>query len=90
MIGEIKIKNLIHSSAIVSKSAILGNNVAIAPYAIIEENVMIGDNTTIGTNAHIKPYTTIGKECRIFNGAVLGEIPQDLKFKGEEWQTRIK
>ncbi len=89
LIGEIKIKKLIHSSAIISKSAILGNNVTIAPYAIVEENVMIGDNTTIGANAHIKPYTTIGKECRIFNGAVLGEIPQDLKFENEQSELII-
>ena len=46
--------------------------------------MIIGDNTWIDAHAHIKSYTTIGKDCKIFNGAVIGEIPQDLKFGGEK------
>jgi UDP-N-acetylglucosamine acyltransferase len=32
----------------------------------------------------IKDFTTIGNKCEIFQFAVIGEIPQDLKFQGEE------
>ncbi len=38
---------------------------------------------------HIKPYTTIGNNCKIFHGAVLGEVPQDLKFDEEKSQLII-
>tara|TARA_B100001250_G_scaffold15990_1_gene13871 strand:- start:1180 stop:1893 length:714 start_codon:yes stop_codon:yes gene_type:complete len=58
--------------------------VYIGHFVIIEENVTIGDDTWIDANSHIKSYTTIGEKCKIFNGAVVGEIPQDLKFKGEK------
>ena len=44
----------------------------------------IGDGTQISSNAVIKSGTIIGKNCRIFQGSVIGEIPQDLKFEGEK------
>ena len=61
----------------------------VGPFAIIEKDVTIGDNTWIDAHAHIKSFTTIGKDCKIFNGAVLGEIPQDLKFGGEKSELII-
>ena len=67
----------------------MGNNITIGPNAIIEHDVLIDDNTSIAANAHIKPYTTIGKNCKIFNGAILGEVPQDLKFDGEKSELVI-
>ncbi len=51
--------------------------------------MVIGDDTHIGSHVVIKDFTTIGARCRIFQFAVLGEIPQDLKFKGEESQLII-
>ena len=67
----------------------MGLNVSVGPYSIIENDVIIGDNTWIDAHAHIKPYTTIGKDSKIFHGAVLGEIPQDLKFEDEISQLII-
>jgi len=63
--------------------------VSIGHFVIIEENVTIGDDTWIDANSHIKSYTAIGKRCKIFNGAVVGEIPQDLKFEGEKTKLII-
>lgn len=74
----------IHPSAIVDKKSDIGKNVEIGPFSIIEKNVKIGDNTKIGPNALIRSYTSIGTGCSIFNGAVIGEIPMDLKFDGEK------
>ncbi|MCL1821654.1 MAG: acyl-ACP--UDP-N-acetylglucosamine O-acyltransferase [Prolixibacteraceae bacterium] len=37
----------------------------------------------------IMPGTRIGKNCKIFPGAVIGAIPQDLKFKGEYTTVEI-
>ncbi len=62
---------------------------SIGHFVIIEENVTIGDDTWIDANSHIKSYTAIGKRCKIFNGAVVGEIPQDLKFEGEKTKLII-
>ena len=54
------------------------------PFVIIENDVIIGDNTDIRSSAAIKSGSRIGNDCRIFQSSVIGEIPQDLKFKGED------
>lgn len=67
----------------------IGANVTISPMAYIDDNVTIGDGTWIGPNATIFSHTTIGKDCKIFPGAVIGAIPQDLKYKGEDTTVEI-
>lgn len=74
----------IHPTAIVDQAAQLGPGVTVGPYSIIEGRVAIGSETQIGPHVVIRDFTTIGERCRIFQFTVLGEIPQDLKFKGEE------
>ncbi len=74
----------IHPTAIVSPKAELGENVCIGPYAIVEDKVEIGDNCQIDSFAQIKNFTKIGQNNHLFSYAFVGEIPQDLKFKGEE------
>jgi UDP-N-acetylglucosamine acyltransferase len=79
----------IHPTAIVDRTVQLGREVEVGPFSLIQGRVVIGDGTTIGSHVVIKDATTIGTRCRIFQFAVLGEIPQDLKFKGEESQLII-
>jgi UDP-N-acetylglucosamine acyltransferase len=75
---------LIHPTALVDKTVELSDGVTIGPYSIIQGRVVIGHDTHIGPHVVIKDFTTIGNKCEIFQFAVIGEIPQDLKFKGEE------
>jgi UDP-N-acetylglucosamine acyltransferase len=79
----------VHPTAIVDRTVQLGAGVTVGPYSIIQGRVSIGDDTRIDSHVVIKDATTIGVRCRIFQFAVLGEIPQDLKFKGEESQLII-
>jgi len=51
--------------------------------------VEINDNTWIGNNVIICSGTEIGKNCKIYHSSVIGEKPQDLKFKGEKTKTII-
>jgi UDP-N-acetylglucosamine acyltransferase len=74
----------IHTSAVVDSKARIGQNVKIGPFTVVEAGVNIGDNCEIGSSVLIASGTKIGSGCRIFHGAVLGTIPQDLKFEGEE------
>ena len=74
----------VHATAILGKNVELGEGVTIAPYVVIEDNVTIGARTSVGASAFIGSNTTIGEECRIFNGASIGTIAQDLKFRDEE------
>lgn len=71
-------------NAFVHPSAQIGKGVTISPFVYIDEDVVIGDNTYIGPNVTIYKKTRIGRNCRIFPGAVVGAVPQDLKFSGED------
>lgn len=64
-------------------NAKIGQNVTIGPFTTIEEDVVIGDNCWIGSNVVIQNGSRIGESCRIFPGAVVSAIPQDLKYTGE-------
>ena len=75
---------MIHKTAIIEDGVTLGEGVSVGAYSFIGSGVTIGDNTTISTHCHIEGNTTIGKNNQIFSHAVLGTIPQDLKYNGEE------
>lgn len=74
----------IHATAVIGKSAVLGEGVTVGPYSIIEDDVEIGNGTLIFPHVHIASGTRIGNDCRIHSGAVLATEPQDLKFAGEK------
>jgi UDP-N-acetylglucosamine acyltransferase len=74
---------MIHSTAIISSKAEIGEAVEIGPYSIIGDEVTIGAGTVVGPHVIIKGPTTIGQQCRIFQFASIGEDPQDLKYHGE-------
>jgi UDP-N-acetylglucosamine acyltransferase len=80
---------MIHNTAIVSSKAEIGNNVEIGPFTIIEEKVKIGDNCKIGAHVTLASGTVLANDVKIFNGAVLGTVPQDLKFSGEDTTLEI-
>lgn len=80
---------MISPLAHISPNAIIGNNVTVDPFAVIHDDVRIGDDTHIMSSAIIMSGTIIGKQCIIFPGAVLGAIPQDLKFIGEKTTVEI-
>ncbi|MDR1340805.1 MAG: acyl-ACP--UDP-N-acetylglucosamine O-acyltransferase [Prevotellaceae bacterium] len=75
--------NYIHANAK------LGKNVTVGPFSCISEHVEIGEGTKIESNVVIMDYVKIGANCHIFPGAVIGAIPQDLKFKGETSRVEI-
>jgi len=73
----------VHPTAIVHPGANVASDVEVGPYSIIEEDVCVDSGTVIGPHVVIKRYASIGKNCRIYQFASIGEIPQDLKFQGE-------
>lgn len=74
----------IHPTAIIADGAQLAPDVAIGPYSIIGENVSIGAHTLIGAHVIIEGNTTIGERNQICSGTIIGNVPQDLKFDGED------
>lgn len=77
------------NNSVVHPNAKIGKNVTIEPFCYIAENVEIGDGCHIGPNVTIYDYVKIGKNCNIFPGAVIGAVPQDLKFQGEVTYVEI-
>lgn len=73
----------IDKNASVHPDAQIGDNVIIGPFTVIEKDVIVGEGTQIGSHALLANGTRVGKECKIHHGAVLGTLPQDLKFGGE-------
>lgn len=73
----------------VHPDAQLAQNVVVDPFVTIDKNVKIGAGTHICSNVTIFENVTIGENCTIFPGAVIGAIPQDLKFKGEKTEVII-
>ncbi len=73
----------ISNLAVIDPNAQIGNNVTIGPFTVIEGDVVIGDDCWIANNVSILNGARIGKGCKIFPGAVVSSIPQDLKYKGE-------
>jgi UDP-N-acetylglucosamine acyltransferase len=79
----------VHPTAIVSPKAELADDVEVGPYSIIEENVKVGSGVKIASGALIAGDVTLGKDVQVHHGAVIGTIPQDLKFEGEDARVVI-
>ncbi|MFC1477421.1 acyl-ACP--UDP-N-acetylglucosamine O-acyltransferase [candidate division KSB1 bacterium] len=73
----------IDERAVIHPEASLADDIHVGPFSIIEQDVIIESGTKIESNVVIASGSRIGQNCRIFPGAVIGTIPQDLKFEGE-------
>ncbi|HWP56338.1 MAG TPA: acyl-ACP--UDP-N-acetylglucosamine O-acyltransferase [Candidatus Acidoferrales bacterium] len=79
----------IHPTAIVDPRAELDDTVQVGAYSVIGPKVQIGKATRVRTHVVIQGNTTIGCDNQIFDFATIGNMPQDLKYKGEESQLII-
>ena len=77
----------VHPSAIVEDGAVIGPGTDIGPFSVVGGKVTLGAGVVVKSHVVVTGMTEIGDETVIFPGAVIGEIPQDLKFDGEE--TRL-
>lgn len=80
---------MIHPTAIIDPKAELDTDIEVGPYSIIKGDTFIGSKTMIGTHVVIEPFVHIQPECRIFQYAAIGAVPQSVKFKGEETYVKI-
>jgi UDP-N-acetylglucosamine acyltransferase len=73
----------IHPNAKIAETA------TIDPFTTIYGDVEIGEGSWIGSHVTIMDGARIGKNCKIFPGAVISGIPQDLKYKNEKTTAEI-
>ncbi|KKZ13106.1 MAG: UDP-N-acetylglucosamine acyltransferase [Candidatus Synechococcus spongiarum SP3] len=79
----------IHPTAVVDPEASLAPGVMVGPYAVIGAGVTIGPNCWIGPHAVLEGRLTMGRDNRVFPGACLGMVPQDLKYQGSDTEVCI-
>jgi len=75
--------------AVIDKKARIGENVSIGPYAIIDADVEIGNNCEIHPHVNVMNGTRIAEGTTIYQGAIIGSEPQDLKYQGEQTELNI-
>jgi UDP-N-acetylglucosamine acyltransferase len=71
----------------VAHGATVDPSCEIGPYVVVGAHVKLGPNNVVGAHAVVTGSTTLGAGNRVFPHAVIGEVPQDLKYKGED--TRL-
>jgi UDP-N-acetylglucosamine acyltransferase len=80
---------MIHPTAIVHPDAQLDPTVEVGPYAVIDAAVRIGPHCVLGPHVVILGQSVIGARNRFHAGCVIGDAPQDLKYRGEPTRLRI-
>lgn len=67
----------------VDPSAKIGENVTVHPFAFIDADVEIGDGCEIKPYASVLAGTRMGRNNKVYQGAIVGADPQDFRWKGE-------
>lgn len=75
--------------AYVHPEAVIGEGCEIGPFCYIDSNVVIGANNRLMNSVTLLSGTRMGSGNTVFPGAVIGAVPQDLKFKGEETTAEV-
>ena len=74
----------IHPSSVIEDGAQIDPSAVIGPFCLVGSDVTIGPHVELKSHVVVKGRTVIGEGTVVFSFAVIGEIPQDLKFKGEQ------
>ena len=75
---------MISEKAYIAPGAKLGKNVTVYPFAYIEDDVVIGDDCVIYPYVSIMKGTRMGKGNKVYQNTVLGAVPQDFNFSGDD------
>lgn len=79
----------IHPTAVLHPSLELPGDLEVGPYALVDEDVTLAPGVRIGPFCHIYPGVHLDSEVRLEDGVIVGNSPQDLKYRGERTGTRI-
>jgi UDP-N-acetylglucosamine acyltransferase len=70
----------IHPQAMVDDSAQVADDVVIGPGVIVEADTVIGRGCHLYPRAFVGRYTELADGVQVHMGAVVGHVPQDLKY----------
>ena len=80
---------VIHPTAIVHPKAKLDSTACVGPYAVIDDGVELGPHCIVGPHVYLTGLAAIGSHNQFHAGCVIGDAPQDLKYKGEPTRLRM-
>ena len=80
---------MIHPTAIIHPHAKLDPSVCVGPYAVIDADVELGAGCVLGPHVYLTGVTKIGAANKFHAGCVIGDAPQDLKYKDEPTRVTI-
>lgn len=80
---------LIHPSAVIEPGATIGAGVRIGPFCVVGPRVRLDDGVELKSHVVVSGDTVIGEGTTVFPFASIGEVPQDLKFRGEDVRLEI-
>ena len=79
----------IHPTAIIADGSKIDDDVEIGPYSVIGAEVSLASGVKIKSHVVLDGNTSVGAGTEIFPFSVIGMIPQDKKFSGEESRLEI-
>jgi len=79
----------IHSSAVISDKAVIGEGVRVGPFCTIGDHVVLGDDCELVSHVTLAGRTSVGRGNHFFPFSSIGQAPQDLKFHGEASEIHI-
>src|SRR5579864_4622759 len=79
----------IHPTAVISPAVELAEDVEIGAYAVLDGDIRIGPGCIVRPGAYLFGRISMGRGNIVHTGAVLGEQPQHLKYKGEPTSLEI-
>ena len=82
-------ETLIHPTAVIEPGAQIADGVTIGPFCVVGAKVKLAQGVVLKSHVVVAGDTSIGQDTVVFPFACIGEVPQDLKFRGEEVSLRI-
>jgi len=80
---------MIHPSAVIHPGARIDSSVSVGPFSVIDADVELGPGNKLGPHVYITGVARIGRDNVFHAGAVIGDAPQDLKYRDTPTRIRI-
>jgi UDP-N-acetylglucosamine acyltransferase len=82
-------ETLIHPSAVIEAGAQITEGASVGPFCVVGAQVKLAKGVVLKSHVVVAGNTTIGEDTVVFPFACIGEVPQDLKFRGEQVRLEI-
>lgn len=79
----------VHPAAVIHPSVAIPAGSVIGPFALVDEGARLLGPVELGPGCHLYPASVVEAGVKIFDGAVIGGPPQDLKYRGESSEVRL-